>query len=282
MKPTVHDIAERAGVSLATIDRVLNMRPGVHAATRARVEAAIAELGYVRDIAAANLAKGRNYSLVFILPGNDNSFMATLRAEVRAAAARAHLERTAIRVIEVPPFNASALTEALEVARREKPSGVAFVATDSEDVAEAADRLAEDGIATVTFHNPPRGYMNAAQVQELDRLVDALAADDAVRVIVFTGGVPGVFIRHYDVAEILAVADIIKKSGRNDAELMEGAKAGNAVSNLFDKVDRLPKPTIAAIVSVCPVSQRAATDPMNAIGSAAITWSDRFTEWNNV
>ncbi|AHK04209.1 putative xylose regulator from LacI family [Agrobacterium tumefaciens LBA4213 (Ach5)] len=151
MKPTVHDIAERAGVSLATIDRVLNMRPGVHAATRARVEAAIAELGYVRDIAAANLAKGRNYSLVFILPGNDNSFMATLRAEVRAAAARAHLERTAIRVIEVPPFNAAALTEALEVARREKPSGVAFVATDSEDVAEAADRLAEDGIATVTL-----------------------------------------------------------------------------------------------------------------------------------
>lgn len=80
MKPTVHDIAERAGVSLATIDRVLNMRPGVHAATRARVEAAIAELGYVRDIAAANLAKGRNYSMIFILPGNDNSFMATLRA----------------------------------------------------------------------------------------------------------------------------------------------------------------------------------------------------------
>ena len=151
MKPTVHDIAERAGVSLATIDRVLNMRPGVHVATRARVEAAIAELGYVRDIAAANLAKGRNYSMIFILPGNDNSFMATLRAEVRAAAGRSHLERTAIRVIEVPPFNAAALTEALEVARREKPSGVAFVATDSEDVAEAADRLAEDGIATVTL-----------------------------------------------------------------------------------------------------------------------------------
>ncbi|MCV5232576.1 LacI family DNA-binding transcriptional regulator, partial [Escherichia coli] len=85
------DIAERAGVSLATIDRVLNMRPGVHAATRARVEAAIAELGYVRDIAAANLAKGRNYSMIFILPGNDNSFMATLRAEVRAAASRSHL-----------------------------------------------------------------------------------------------------------------------------------------------------------------------------------------------
>ena len=51
----------------------------------------------------------------------------------------------------MPPFNAAALTEALEVARREKPSGVAFVATDSQDVAEAADRLAEDGVATVTL-----------------------------------------------------------------------------------------------------------------------------------
>ncbi len=151
MKPTVRDIAERAGVSLATIDRVLNLRPGVHAATRARVDAAIAELGYVRDIAAANLAKGRNYSLVFILPDNDNSFMATLRAEVRIATARANLERMAIRIIEVPPFDAAALTQALELARRDRPSGVAFVAIDSDDVAQAADRLVEDGIAVVTL-----------------------------------------------------------------------------------------------------------------------------------
>lgn len=151
MKPTVHDIAAKAGVSLATVDRVLNLRPGVHASTRARVEAAISDLGYVRDIAAANLAKGRSYSLVFILPGNDNSFMATLRAEVRAAASRSHVERTAIRVIEVPPFDPAALTQALDVARQERPSGVAFVAIDSEDVAEAAERLAESGIATVTL-----------------------------------------------------------------------------------------------------------------------------------
>lgn len=104
-----------------------------------------------------------------------------------------------------------------------------------------------EGVATVTFHNPPRGYMNAQQVQELDEIIDAVATDDAVRAVIFTGGVPGVFIRHYDVAEILAVAEIIRKSGRSDDELMEGAKAGNNVSSVFDKVDRLPKPTIAAI-----------------------------------
>jgi len=151
MKPTVHDIASHAGVSLATVDRVINLRPGVHASTRAKVEAAISELGYVRDIAAANLAKGRSYALVFILPGNDNSFMAGLRAEVRAAASRSYLERTSIRIIEVPPFDAAALTQAIDVARQEKPSGVAFVAIDSQDVVEATDRLAESGIATVTL-----------------------------------------------------------------------------------------------------------------------------------
>lgn len=151
MKPTVHDIASKAGVSLATVDRVINLRPGVHAVTRARVEAAILELGYVRDMAAANLAKGRSYALVFILPNNDNSFMAGLRAEVRVAASRSYTERTSIRIIEVPPFDAAALAQALDVARLEKPSGVAFVAIDAEDVVEAVDRLTESGIAAVTL-----------------------------------------------------------------------------------------------------------------------------------
>ncbi|KXG83922.1 LacI family DNA-binding transcriptional regulator [Agrobacterium bohemicum] len=151
MKPTVHDIASKAGVSLATVDRVINLRPGVHAVTRAKVETAILELGYVRDIAAANLAKGRSYALVFILPNNDNSFMAGLRAEVRAAASRSYVERTSIRIIEVPPFDAAALAQALDVARLEKPSGVAFVAIDAQDVVEAVDRLADSGIAAVTL-----------------------------------------------------------------------------------------------------------------------------------
>ena len=57
MKPTVHDIARSAGVSLATVDRVLNGRPGVRSVTREKVEQAIVALGYVRDLAAANLAK---------------------------------------------------------------------------------------------------------------------------------------------------------------------------------------------------------------------------------
>src|SRR6478752_6763706 len=90
MRPTVHDIAAAAGVSHVT---------------REKVESAIREIGYVRDVAAANLAKGRTYSFVFIVPASDNSFMHGLNAEVMAAVARSPVERTDIRTVEIPAFD---------------------------------------------------------------------------------------------------------------------------------------------------------------------------------
>jgi len=151
MKPTVHDIAKIAGVSLATVDRVLNDRPGVRAVTRSKVEEVIASLGYVRDLAAANLAKGRTYSFTFILPANDNSFMIGLHEEVRGAIARSSAERTDIRIVDVPPFDPEALVAALDKVLAEKPAGVAFVAIDAPDVRAAAGRLREAGIPIVTL-----------------------------------------------------------------------------------------------------------------------------------
>ncbi|KQV66260.1 LacI family DNA-binding transcriptional regulator [Rhizobium sp. Root1220] len=151
MRPTVHDIAAAAGVSLATVDRVLNQRPGVRHVTREKVENAIREIGYVRDVAAANLAKGRTYPFVFILPASDNSFMHGLNAEVRAAVARAPVDRTEIRTIEIPAFDPDALVAALEMLGEERPSGIALVATDAPEVREAVDKLVENGIPVVTL-----------------------------------------------------------------------------------------------------------------------------------
>jgi len=105
----------------------------------------------------------------------------------------------------------------------------------------------QNGIATVTFNNPPRGYMNHAQVQAVDAIVDRLLADANVRVVIFTGGVPGVFVRHYDVSEILTSLEIIRRKQYGREELIERAKKSTPVSALFDKIDRMPKPTIAAI-----------------------------------
>lgn len=151
MRPTVHDIADKAGVSLATVDRVLNDRPGVRGVTRARVEAAIAALGYVRDVAAANLAKGRVYPLVFILPEGDNPFMRGLEAEVRRAGLHSAAERTRLSVATVPAFDAAALAKAIDAAIAEDVSGIAAVAVDAPDVSDAIARAHGAGIPVVTL-----------------------------------------------------------------------------------------------------------------------------------
>ena len=151
MRPTVHDIAAAAGVSLATVDRVLNQRPGVRLVTREKVEEAIRQIGYIRDVAAANLAKGRVYPLVFIVPTGDNSFMHGLRFEVNQAILRASIERTDIRVVEVPAFDVPALVAALDALQGQDIAGVALVATDAPEVRAAVGRLVSERIPVVTL-----------------------------------------------------------------------------------------------------------------------------------
>jgi LacI family transcriptional regulator len=56
---TLYDVAQRAGVSIATVSRVLHGHETVRDRTRARVRAAIEELGYVPDSAAQSLARNR-------------------------------------------------------------------------------------------------------------------------------------------------------------------------------------------------------------------------------
>ena len=88
------DIAHLAGVSQATVSRVLNGSPLVNAETRRRVEAAVRELGYSVDRRASNLRLQRSGTLALLLfedPTSDDShinpfFLAMLGSITRAAA----------------------------------------------------------------------------------------------------------------------------------------------------------------------------------------------------
>jgi LacI family transcriptional regulator len=59
-RPTMHHVAERAGVSLKTVSRVVNDEPGVAPATADRVARAISELGFQRNDLARSLRQGRS------------------------------------------------------------------------------------------------------------------------------------------------------------------------------------------------------------------------------
>jgi enoyl-CoA hydratase len=60
-----------------------------------------------------------------------------------------------------------------------------------------------DAVRVVTISNPPRGYMNTETASELCDVLEASEKNANVKALVFTGGLDGVFIRHYDVGEIM-------------------------------------------------------------------------------
>jgi LacI family transcriptional regulator len=68
----IRDVAECAGVSIATVSRALNNPEVVRPASRARIEAAIAQLGYFPDAAARALSSGRTRTIGAIVPTVDN------------------------------------------------------------------------------------------------------------------------------------------------------------------------------------------------------------------
>ena len=63
-------------------------------------------------------------------------------------------------------------------------------------------------VMTVTLHSPPRNFQNRHLMLELDELTRAIEHDRSIGAVVITGGHPRSFITHYDVAEILAGAEV--------------------------------------------------------------------------
>lgn len=151
MRPTVNDIAREAGVSLATVDRVLNARPGVRAQTADAVNEAIRRLGYVRDVAAANLARQRQYRFLYVLPEVPSQFVAGLRAAIHEAARGRIGERSAVAILTVPPRDPHALVTAMEAALADPVDGVAIMAHETPEVRDLIARLKERRIAVVSL-----------------------------------------------------------------------------------------------------------------------------------
>lgn len=72
---TIHDIARLSGVSTKTISRVLNKSPLVSEETRAKVEAVIAETGFVPNVQARALALRRNFIVALVHDGSDRGIL---------------------------------------------------------------------------------------------------------------------------------------------------------------------------------------------------------------
>ncbi|WP_298499045.1 LacI family DNA-binding transcriptional regulator [uncultured Maritimibacter sp.] len=150
-QPTLSDVARHAGVSYATADRVVNRRGNVAAKSLARVEASVAALGYVRNVAAANLSQSRTYRFVMVLPEGTNAFFGHMRDVIEAQRERLLPERFDLQVVTSPAFDPALLSETLAGLDPDMLDGVAVVAIDASEVVEAVQRLRGAGVPVITL-----------------------------------------------------------------------------------------------------------------------------------
>lgn len=94
----------------------------------------------------------------------------------------------------------------------------------------------ENGIGTVTINRPKAlNALNAATIMELDRMFDELAKNDEVKVVILTGGGDKSFVAGADITEMQSMSAI------------EGRNWGKLAQAVFNKIENLPKPVIAAV-----------------------------------
>jgi LacI family transcriptional regulator len=160
VRATIEDVAEEAGVSVATVDRVLNGRAAVRPQTVEKVEKAIRRLNYQPDRLAARLARAREYRFCFILPEGANPFMAALADAVREESLRASQEKVMIDLLHADVFDAAALAGALDRIGTIY-DGVAVVALDHPRVREAINALIDRGVTVVTLVSDVPGSRRA-------------------------------------------------------------------------------------------------------------------------
>jgi enoyl-CoA hydratase len=94
-----------------------------------------------------------------------------------------------------------------------------------------------DGVAVLAFARPPENFVDFGSLIELgDRLEAFAAGPAATRVVVLTGGVPGMFVNHADLSDLARIGS----GAATPAEL-------GAWSRALRLLEEIPQPTVAAI-----------------------------------
>lgn len=86
LSATIRDVARKAGVSVATVSRVVNNQGGVRPATAEKINKAMQELNYIPNVLARSVASQKSYLLGMIIPDIENPFFAAVYTGVNKIA----------------------------------------------------------------------------------------------------------------------------------------------------------------------------------------------------
>lgn len=183
-RPGIREIALLAGVSEATVDRVLHGRPNVRPATADRVLKATAEFRYLSEAHLARLARPDRQRLTVVLPSSANPFLQALNRDLRIWA------QTRDRGVRIHSY----LTEAMnpnQLARSlrrlgRKSDAIAFFGVDHPDVRDEVDALTDEGKLVLTLISDITGSRRHGYIG-----IDNLAAGRTAAFLLASTAPPG-------------------------------------------------------------------------------------------
>lgn len=190
-RATIATIAKAAGVSTATVDRVLNGRPGASAANRQRVLHAAREVGYLAQEGMIILP-ARPARLSFLMP-RTGAFISDVSDAILEFAEELPLVEHC-EIIPLHDIGPDAFLRALEHLPADT-EGVGVIATDHPRIQASIDRLSEGGVPVVTLASDVLsarkssyvGIDNFAAGRTAAQLIDMAAGKTKGSVAVFTG-----------------------------------------------------------------------------------------------
>lgn len=149
-RSSILDIARLAGVSSATVDRVLHSRGTVRPITAQRVLKAAAELQYLPDTQLWRALQPAPMELVFLLPAGTNRYLRMLGDSISGAGDALVPYNVHCRVHHIDSFDPEQVAGALRRHARHA-QGIAFMALEHPLVREVVNELTEQGIHVLTL-----------------------------------------------------------------------------------------------------------------------------------
>ena len=157
---TIADIAREAGVGTATVDRVLNRRPGVNADTLQRVMQAVEKLGVPPQ--PGRPRRDANFRFAYVLPAETNPFFELVERQVAQSAGdfrHQHINEVTHRFDATDPVQFAAGLSQLGDC-----DGIALLAPDVPAVKLAVNELVRSGVHVVTLFSDITGSMRETHI----------------------------------------------------------------------------------------------------------------------
>ncbi|MCL2368232.1 MAG: substrate-binding domain-containing protein [Oscillospiraceae bacterium] len=196
---TIKKIAELAGVSRGTVDKVLNDRPGVSAKTTEKVLAIAKELNYQPNIIGKALVSKTPLKLGIILTPEYNPFIGEMLKGIRRAEQEFSMFNLDISVQMLSTLEPAEQIAILNTLRDNGVQGIALFPIDNEQVIQRANAFADDGIAIITVNSQVAGIRHLTFVGQ-DHKRGGRAAAGLLNKLLPAGGDVGIIVSSYNLS----------------------------------------------------------------------------------